>query len=86
MFCKKGGRTKERGRDTRKPVSQPFAQAAIKRSLIPTFIIVIARDINMDMTTAISEPKKRICRKVIYYSVKRKPVFGTYRVPSLFIN
>jgi hypothetical protein len=64
-FCNSGGKTKARGRDTKNPINQPSSQAAIRCSLKPILIMPIARDINMAITTDMTDPKKIICLRLI---------------------
>jgi hypothetical protein len=60
---------KERGRDTKNPISQPSNHAAIRCTFTPTLIRLITRDINKAMTTDMTDPKKRICLIVIPYRI-----------------
>jgi hypothetical protein len=60
VSCKKGGKTKDRGRDVKNPTHHPFSQIRKKPRRNPTLIMVITRDIHMDIITAMQKPKKKI--------------------------
>jgi hypothetical protein len=60
----RGGIKKEKGRDTRNPIPQPVNHAFRKWLFIPTLTRAMAKDMHMDIRTAIQNPKKNICRIV----------------------
>jgi hypothetical protein len=60
IFCRRGGKIKDKGRDAKKPTPQPISQGLKKAPLNPTLMAVITRDIHMDMTVAIQKPKNKI--------------------------
>jgi hypothetical protein len=60
IFCKRAGRTSDRGRDTRNPIPQPVSQGLIKALVNPTLMRVIAKDMHMAIMMDIQKPKNRI--------------------------
>jgi hypothetical protein len=60
IFISRGGRTIDRGSDTRNPTPQPVSQGLTKALVNPTLIRVIAKDMHMAIMTDIQKPKNRI--------------------------
>jgi hypothetical protein len=60
IFIKKGGRTSDKGRDTRNPTPQPVSQGLRKALVNPVLMRVIANDMHMAIMVDIQKPKNRI--------------------------
>jgi hypothetical protein len=60
IFISRGGRTSDRGKDTRNPTPQPASQGLRNALVNPVLMRVIAKDMHMAIMVDIQKPKNRI--------------------------